>query len=202
MSAAFIILQCRQRQRQNRNRLRRLPKSKMGARLKLTMSFLAKRLRAMAAGLPVRLRIVFFGSLLLLAPLPTPRAQLMYAWSYQEMFDKAELIVIAKPLSTKNTNQHKTESDNIQFVGLNTQCEVRLILKGKPDATRFTLHHYRLVETKVAILNAPQPIIFDLKEPYLYLMFLIKEPDGRYAPATGQMESATLSMIKLLGGPT
>jgi hypothetical protein len=124
-------------------------------------------------------------------------AQLMYAWSYEEMFDKADLVVIARPLSTKETNEHKTWSGDLHFIGANTEFEKRLVLKGTKDVKRFVLHYYKLVETNVAIINGPAPLTFDLKEPHAYLMFLIDKGNGTFAPATDEMDPGTFSIIKL-----
>lgn len=124
-------------------------------------------------------------------------AQLMYAWSYQEMFDKADLVIIARPLSTKETNERKTLSGDLHFI-VNTEFEKRLVLKGPKDVKRFVLHYYKLVENNVAIINRPAPLAFDLKEPHAYLMFLIDKGNGcRYAPVTDEMDPGTFSIIKL-----
>jgi hypothetical protein len=154
----------------------------------------------MAGGLPVRVRIVFFGSLLLLTPLATPRAHLMYAWSYQEMFDKADLIVIAKPLWNKDTDERSKlpgVGEIVPLIGVNTGFVARVVLKGDKHLKDFTLHHYRLAEPEVAVINGPVLVDFDTKNPRAHLMFLIKEPDGRYAPATDQIDPGAFSIIKL-----
>jgi hypothetical protein len=125
-------------------------------------------------------------------------AQLMYYWSYEEMFDKADLVVIARPLWTKDTDEYTTEPGDLRVIGVNTEFETRLVLKGKRNVKNFVLHHYRHVENKVAILNALQVLVFNPKDrDNTYLMFLIRERDGRYAPATGRDDpAAALSVLK------
>jgi len=50
--------------------------------------------------------------LLLLIALPVlVSARLIQSWSYQEMFDKADLVVIAKPVATKDTAETSTLPD-------------------------------------------------------------------------------------------
>jgi hypothetical protein len=150
----------------------------------------------------VALRTFVTGALflLMLSLVATLRAGLMYAWSYQEMFDRANLVVIAKPLWSKDTDERSKlpgVGENVPLIGVNTGFEVRVVLKGDKQLKDFTLHYYRLADPEVAIINGPVLVEFDTKKPRAYLMFLIKEPDGKYAPATDQTDPGAFSIIKL-----
>jgi hypothetical protein len=125
--------------------------------------------------------------------------RLMEVVSYEEMFGKADLVVIAKPLSTKDTVERTTLPGDLHVVGVNTEFETRLVLKGDKGANKFVLHHYRLANPDEPIVNGPVLATFDPKEPKAYLLFLIKETDGRYAPASGQVDPAASSVIRLEG---
>ena len=140
--------------------------------------------------------------LLLLIALPVfVSARLMQAWSYQEMFDKADMVVIAKPTATKDTaetNILPNIGPDIKVKGLATDFDVRTVMKG--DRTnRFVLHHYRLAKTNELMLNGPNLVGFDLAKHESFLLFLTKESDGRYAPVTGQTDPGLLSVLKLDG---
>lgn len=128
------------------------------------------------------------------------------------MFDKSDLVVIATFVSTKNTDERSTLRDlshPVKVIGVATEFETYLVLKGPKNITRFRLHHYRFQNTDDALwVNAPQ--LIRLPTPphdgvqyaghETFLMFLIKEPDGRYAPVTGQTDPATFSVRDLTGG--
>jgi hypothetical protein len=146
-------------------------------------------------------RLAFVVLLLLLAFPILLKARLMEAATYQEMFDKADLVVIAKPVSTKGTSEHTTLPGwhSIHVVGVNTEFETELVLKGKKDVKNLVLHHYKIddVAERLPISDGPTLASFNPKEHNKYLLFLIKQPDGKYAPATGQVDPAAFSVIKL-----
>jgi hypothetical protein len=141
-------------------------------------------------------------------------ARLVRPWTYQEMSDKADLVVIASWVSTKDTDEHSTLQDvepPIKVVGVTSEFETRLVLKGSQDIKTFQLHHYRFQNEKDALwANRPSLVIIhpsvSTKDGWEYpgggtfLLFLTKEQDGRYAPVTGQTDPAALSVLKLTGG--
>lgn len=140
--------------------------------------------------------------LLLLLALPVlVSARLMQAWSYQEMFDKADLVVIAKPVATKDTTETNTLPNirpDIKVIGLATDFEVRTLMKGS-NTNRFVLHHYRLAKTNEFMINGPNLVGFDSAQHNSFLLFLANESDGRYARVTGQTDPGLFSVLKLEG---
>jgi hypothetical protein len=164
--------------------------------------FLVRRLASAMRLTLLTYRLLGFVPLVLLLAFPVSlRARLMEAATYQEMFDKADLVVIAKSVRTKDTSERTTLPgwDSIHVVGVNTQFETELVLKGDKDVKNFVLHHYRIDEVAepLPIISGPTLASFDPKEHNKYLLFLIKQPDGKYAPASGQVDPATFSIIKL-----
>jgi hypothetical protein len=139
----------------------------------------------------------FLSAVVLLAVLSSTRGRLMEDTTYAEMFDKADLVVIAKPVSTKDTSEHTMLLGNIRVVGVNTDFETRFVLKGEKSIRKFVLHHYRLTHRHEPIVNGPDLAVFNLKEPKAFLMFLTKQADGRYAPASGQIDPAAFSILEL-----
>jgi hypothetical protein len=127
-------------------------------------------------------------------------ARLMKDWTFEEMFAKSDLVVIAMPIATFETGERTALKDiapPVEVLGLSAEFQVRLVLKGDKGKSKFVLHHYKL-EHEEAMISGPELIRFDPKlwgPPFL--LFLIKERDGRYAPVTGQTDPALDSVIQL-----
>jgi hypothetical protein len=129
--------------------------------------------------------------------------------SFQEMFDKADLVVVATAIKTKDTNERKklididvvetTRPDLLkdEVIGVETEFQTRLTLKGPKDMRKFLLHHYRLAVEEEGGYGAPNLIQIPSQRRPTFLMFLIKEKDGRYAPVTGQFDPAVLSVFEI-----
>ncbi len=123
------------------------------------------------------------------------------AQTYQEMFDKADLVVIAMAGDTKDTNERAKLLKDIEVIGVETEFTTRLTLKGPKEIRNFQLHHYRTPDD-VFVTNGPHLVSIHLppgRHPD-FLMFLIKEKDGRYAPVTGQTDPASFSVLELKSG--
>jgi hypothetical protein len=122
-------------------------------------------------------------------------------YTYDELFAGSDFVVVAEPVTkTRDTRERKTLTENITpgvaSLGVVTEFKSLLVLKG-PKRERFTLHHYRLApadpaergEVERVIVNGPT---FKTYEPKLgdqpFLMFLIRERDGRFAPVAGQID--------------
>lgn len=150
---------------------------------------------------PTTVKRILAPLLLLVVPLVS-NARLMRAWTYQEMFDKADLVVIARPLATKDTTEKAglpPFGPHVEVIGLSTEFEARTVMKGDKAVTKFVLHHYRLARPKEVVTNGPHLVAFDPASPRAFLLFLVKESDGRYAPVTGQTDPGLFSAIKLEG---
>lgn len=126
-------------------------------------------------------------------------ARIVSSWTDRQIFEKADFVVIARPTSSRNTSEH-TRLNNIEppvdVIGVDTDFETCLILKGEKDITKFRLHHYT---TNEQFTNGPSLIKVVLEKRPAYLMFLIREKDGRYVPATDQTDPAEWSVLRLRG---
>ena len=144
----------------------------------------------------------FSNLLFLLMAVVTASARITAAWTYQEMFDKSDLVVIAYGLSTKDTDERTTLNDlepHVSVIGVVSDFKTSLVLKGPRDTRTFQLHHYRFASAHDQ-LAANSPDLVRLSEAHLpFLMFLVKEPGGRYAPVAGQTDPALHSVIELKG---
>ncbi len=146
---------------------------------------------------------------LVLCTTPVLTARLTRPWTYQEIFEQADLVVIATFVSTKDTDERTALQDlshPVKVIGVTTEFKTELVLKGPKEITNFQLHHYRFEDAGDALwVNAPQ--LIRLPTPpqngvhyaghETFLMFLVREKDGRYAPVTGQTDPVTYSVREL-----
>jgi len=144
---------------------------------------------------------------LLCSGLSESHARIMPDLSYQQLFDRSDLVVIAMPVSkTADTgekaalpNIYKQDPDGTQHpvraIGAETSFRVCLVLKGGKGIKQFVLHHYR-EESQISEINGPGLVSFNPQDQskYSYLMFLVREKDGRYAPTGGQTDPAYKSI--------
>ena len=122
-------------------------------------------------------------------------------FSYDELFAKSDLVVIAVPATkTRDTTEHTALTKNITpaipVVGVITDFQCLLVLKGA-KRQRLTLHHYRDAPLPLkpgqgiesVVMNGPT---FTTYKPagvdHPYLMFLVREHDGRFTPVGGQID--------------
>lgn len=131
----------------------------------------------------------------------TGDARITKAWRYQEMFEKADLVIIARVVTTKDTEERSKVLNTLDVIGVITDFKSHLVLKEDKSIEKFQLHHYRVASNAddAAMANGPNLIRFSFEHP-AFLLFLTKEADGRYAPVTGQEDPAAFSVLELPGG--
>ena len=126
----------------------------------------------------------------------------------QDLLGKSDLVVIATPIATADTKEQinlpdviNVYADNthsgVSVIGMETKFRVSAVLKGERSLKDFVLHHYR--ETNMSGSPASEGVAlvtFDPAEPASFLLFLVHEPDGRYAPFN-QTDPGLLSVQKL-----
>jgi hypothetical protein len=145
-------------------------------------------------------RFAIIATVLLSAVALEPADSRNIPWfDYDVLFAKSDFVVIAEPASkTRDTRERTVLTENISpgvsALGVVTEFECLLVLKGA-KRQHFTLHHYRLApadhvgRVETVILNGPT---FKTYEPKLggqpFLMFLVRERDGRFAAVAGQID--------------
>jgi hypothetical protein len=143
-------------------------------------------------------------SLLVLIALPAVASAFgITVWTYQEMQDKADLVAIAEVISSNDTSE-KMKLDDLSprnVIGVETRFKVTAVLKGGRYVKEFVLHHYRMGEITVNDVGLVGVGRSYGTAPFArgecYLLFLTLEPDGRYAPVSGQGFSARASIVRL-----
>jgi hypothetical protein len=158
-------------------------------------------------------RFALMAAAILLCVTPNQsQARLMAVLSYQEMLEKSDLVVIATPKS-KTTDakeqaflpnivqQNKDgKQSKIKSVGVETVFSVSAVLKGNKMTKQFTLHHYREAQVSAIEMNGPFLVFFDpsdTSQRSSYLLFLVREPDGRFAPTDGQTDPGYKAINRL-----
>jgi hypothetical protein len=136
-------------------------------------------------------RVTLAAAILLTTAITHPiSARFIDARSFEELFAKADFVVLAKPVMATRDTPERSELRDIHepVIGVITEFETLLVLKGSKQK-RFILHHYRLVPSDVALINGPTLLTFDPKEDHRpYLLFLVREQDGRFAPVASQTD--------------
>ena len=130
-------------------------------------------------------------------------ARIYTLFAYQELYDQADLMIIAKPISTQDTVEKTTLPNiapDVHVVGLSTEVEISMVMKGDKSLKKVTLHHYRVANPEDLLNSGPNLVSFDPSQQTLFLMFLRLEKDGRYAPVSGQTDPSENSILKLKGG--
>jgi hypothetical protein len=141
-------------------------------------------------------------AVLMLAVATAVQARIVRMWSYQQLYDQSDLVVIAKPSATRDTSEKSILKDifpNVPVIGVSTEFSVSLVIKGSKTTKFLTMHHYRLVNPRLILLNGPALASFDLSKDRPFLLFLHREADGRYSPASGQTDPMFFS-VQMLGG--
>lgn len=141
-------------------------------------------------------------SLLLLLSCGLPgmaSARLIATPGYQALYDRADAVVIATAQATTDTDERIALpglQPDVPAVGVDTPLRVQAWLKGAPDAT-VVLHHYRLANPGQPLVNGPLLLDFQRDDAQTLLFFLVREPDGRYAPVAGQTDPAGFSVFRI-----
>jgi len=145
------------------------------------------------------MKYIFTGFLILAATTFEADARFIAARPFEEMEKTADTIVVAKPVSTKDTDEQTNLSSfkpPVPVVGLSSEFEVGLVLKGDSSLKKLVVHHYRRAGHPE--WNEFNLASFDPKDSTNYLLFLKREADGRYAPLD-QIDPASTSILKLGG---
>jgi hypothetical protein len=145
---------------------------------------------------------------------PRAEARAVQILSYQESLDKSDLVVIATPVTkTADTKEQYIPLNIImtdgkghilsqKWIGVETVFKVAAVLKGDAKTREFILHHYREAPQPFSdgTANRPALVWFDPSgnaKASAYLLFLVREQDGRYAPTGGQTDPGRNTVIKL-----
>lgn len=153
----------------------------------------------------IRLLVLATAFLLSFSSIVTARA--VRIWPYQELLEKSDLVVIATPTATNDTKEHIDLPGFVgeHVIGVETTFTVSAVLKGDKVLREFVLHHYRTTDGSNIphVPNGPgfvsfNPVANMTIGPRTFILFLLREADGRYAPIVGQTDPG--GAVKALTG--
>ncbi len=119
------------------------------------------------------------------------------------LFDRSDLVVIATPTGPTTDTRERFSPPTVPraaWIGVETPFYASLVLKGNKSVLRFKLHHYRESATVTPVVNGFELVFFnpgDRQRSGSFLLFLVREQDGRYAPAGGQTDPQIKAVSKL-----
>jgi hypothetical protein len=169
----------------------------------------------------------FFGLAVLSFTTESVKARVHEVWPTAKLTAKADIIVIARHISTKDAMiGEKAPEQFSDLVGVESRFKVLAVLKGKLEKQEITLFHFRYPKTawqgegragvaraRVKVrtelisfaqtpdLDGPGLLRFERdpdEDPPRYLMFLKKRKDGRYECVSAQVDP-DVSVNKLVG---
>jgi hypothetical protein len=131
----------------------------------------------------------------------TAAARLIPSWPYDKLFREADLVVLARPVSSADSGEVASPGGwKVEFLGVNTKFEAKAVLKGKLEGGRLTVLHHRLPDG-ISIKDGPWLVSFRLRGLAVetkamkailprpdYLLFLKRRADGRYEPVSGPVD--------------
>lgn len=134
-------------------------------------------------------------------------ARAVRVWPYQELLNKSDLVVVATAKATDDTNEHIDLPGFVgeHVIGVDTKFAVSVVLKGDTSQTNIVFHHYRPSDgTNIPhVPNGPGFVSFEPARnptlvPRAFILFLVRETDGRYATVVGQTDPG-LGVKELVG---
>lgn len=146
-------------------------------------------------------RVIFLAVLCITLLGQNSDSRLAEGWPYDRLSRESKLIVIAVPYKQEKIDETAMLPNiypEIEVKGILTTFVVLRVLKGNLDNKTFVLHHFYLENPpQVSLKNGPMLASFDLGKKHAYLMFLKKEPEGRFVAMSGQTDPA--NSIKGIG---
>jgi hypothetical protein len=124
-------------------------------------------------------------------------------WSYKKLFERSDLVVVAKAVSTSEAGKKiKEKAPHRDLQAVLTTFKVVHVIKGKFSEKKLVVVHYRVHPKKeLLVANGPHLVEFHAKcleisypggktslPPPDYMLFLKKRKDGRYECVTGQVD--------------
>jgi len=143
-------------------------------------------------------------------------ARIFKPWSYAELNEQADVVVIGTVKSTAAWNEpfDKRLLGSPEMVGQLTTFRLKAVLKGKLRGGELKLVHYRVSEKETVIINGPMLPKFregkirieigsedgadkesESQNTPHYLLFLKSRADGKFEPVSGQVDSAFSVML-------
>ena len=133
--------------------------------------------------------LLFVTVLFILASLASARP--VKRWSFQELTEKADLVIVGTVSSAADAKNHEYAAAKADtWVAVDTVFSVNSILKGELKSATLTVRHHRYHDRKaeIEVIDGPSFVKFNSQLKNRYLMFLRRNAEGLYEPLTGQYD--------------
>ena len=132
-------------------------------------------------------------------------ARMVRWWSDAQLLAASDLVVIGQPIKVKDLDEVNTVlwSGNNKLLGVEATFTVSKVLKGDFTNRTVVLHYYRW-ESSYKTSDPMSAIGYGINSPFLiylpptdtnqFLLYLVSDGASRYAPASGQLDSAGCSI--------
>jgi hypothetical protein len=129
-------------------------------------------------------------------------------WSDAQLLDASDLVVVGQPIKVKDLDEVNTVlwPGRNKLLGVEATFAVSKVLKGDFTNHTIVLHYYRW-ENPYKTSDKESAIGSDVNSPFLiyltptntnqFLLYLVSDGASRYAPASGQLDSAGCSIKPL-----
>jgi hypothetical protein len=105
-------------------------------------------------------RLLLLTGLATLACPALAQARLLPSWPYEKLLKEADVVVIVKAVSSKDTKDvFKDDPWKATFQGVETTFTVEAVLKGKVEGGKLTVLHYKL-KPRVKVEDGPGLVSF------------------------------------------
>lgn len=115
-------------------------------------------------------------------------------FSYEQLVEKSDLVVIATPIVVRDTKVNTTfpgiqqDGQPVPAISMEADFDVLAVLKGSKEEKKFVLHYLRSPDPNKLVINGPMLVSFNPSEKNVYLLFLKRDEDGRYSPVNSQTD--------------
>ena len=145
----------------------------------------------------MKLKNLFCALMLMIASAHPGWGRIVPEPTYQEMNAKADLVVVATPISVRDTGEKAIfENSTMPAIVMEATFTSEVVFKGAARAATFVLRYYRYNPAPDIIVDGFGLVSFTAESNIKYLMFLTKTADGKYVPVNGQSDP-DLSILKL-----
>ncbi len=115
-------------------------------------------------------------------------------FSYEQLVEKSDIVVIATPTAVRDTNITTTfpgiqqDGQPVPATSMEADFQVLAVLKGTKKEEKIILHYLRSPDPNKIAVNGPMLVSFDPSEKNRYLLFLKRDENGRYSPVNSQTD--------------
>lgn len=141
------------------------------------------------------MRIIVLIALALTMVCESPRARFMHLWTYEELVQEADCILILSVDSASERTGQQTNSLQQRYDLVRTRFKVHAVLKGEYHEK--TLDYQSLAYPKDLVpINLFDLAWFDRQREF-YMAFLKRTSDGTFEAVTGEVGDSQYSFYKL-----